>query len=178
MISGVHAIVFSEAADQVRAFFRDTLGLEHVDAGGGWLVFALPPAELAIHPGEASRHELYLMCDDLELTIAELVGKGVRPVGPVREQVWGRVTTSDSRMAQRSASISRPTRGPARRPPKRHGWREGRVEDPSVDPAPARAHRSRSCHVDTPMLPWARMRSALTLPTYRCIYRLSIYRHS
>ena len=93
MISGVHAIVFSEAPDQMRAFFRDTLGLEHVDAGGGWLVFALPPAELAVHPGEASRHELYLMCDDLELTVAELVDKGVRPVGPVREQVWGRVTT-------------------------------------------------------------------------------------
>jgi len=59
MISGVHAIIFSPAADEVRAFFRETLGLPFEDAGNGWLIFALPPAELAVHPAEASRHEIY-----------------------------------------------------------------------------------------------------------------------
>ena len=93
MISGIHAIIFSPAADAVRAFFRDTLSLEHVDAGDGWLVFALPPAELAVHPSEASRHELYLMCDDLDTTLTELEAKGVQPVGPISERTWGRVTS-------------------------------------------------------------------------------------
>jgi|SRR5450759_4224260 catechol 2,3-dioxygenase-like lactoylglutathione lyase family enzyme len=93
MISGVHAIVFSRAADEVRAFFRDTLGLKYVDAGAGWLIFALPPAELAVHPADASRHEIYLLCDDLDATVAELAAKGVRLAGPITEQTWGRLTT-------------------------------------------------------------------------------------
>ena len=92
MISGVHAIVFSRAADEVRAFFRDTLGLASVDAGGGWLIFALPPAELAVHPAAASRHEMYLLCDDLDATVAALEAKGVRLAQPITEQAWGRVT--------------------------------------------------------------------------------------
>ncbi len=66
MISGVHAMIFSRDAEGVRAFFRDVLGLPSVDAGGGWLIFALPPAELGVHPAEGDgHHELYLMCDDL-----------------------------------------------------------------------------------------------------------------
>jgi catechol 2,3-dioxygenase-like lactoylglutathione lyase family enzyme len=92
MISGVHAIVFSPAADAVRAFFRDTLGLSSVDAGDGWLIFALPPAELAVHPAETSRHEVYLLCDDLDVTVAMLEAKGVRLAQPIIEQSWGRVT--------------------------------------------------------------------------------------
>jgi len=92
MISGVHAIVFSPAAEAVRTFFRDTLGLPFVDAGGGWLIFALPPAELAVHPAEASRHEIYLVCDDLDVTVAMLEAKGVRLAQPITEQSWGRVT--------------------------------------------------------------------------------------
>jgi catechol 2,3-dioxygenase-like lactoylglutathione lyase family enzyme len=66
MITGAHAVVFSRDADALRAFFRDVLGFPSVDAGGGWLIFALPPAELAAHPAEEDgRHELYLMCDDV-----------------------------------------------------------------------------------------------------------------
>ena len=92
MISGVHAIVFSPAADEVRAFIRDTLDLPFVDAGDGWLIFALPPTELAVHPAEASRHEIYLLCDDLDTTVAALEAKGVRLAQPITEQSWGRLT--------------------------------------------------------------------------------------
>ena len=92
MISGVHAILFSPAAEEVRAFFRDTLGLPHVDAGEGWLIFALPPAELAVHPADESRQEIYLLCDDLDATVTELATKGVRLARPISEQAWGRLT--------------------------------------------------------------------------------------
>src|SRR5919107_1259411 len=67
VITGVHAIMFSSDADGLRAFLRDVLGFDSVDAGGGWLIFALPPAEVAVHPADGpTRHELYLMCDDIE----------------------------------------------------------------------------------------------------------------
>ncbi len=90
MITGMHAIVFSPEAEQVRAFFGDVLGLSSVDAGGGWLIFALPPAELAVHPADgASRHELYLMCDDIQATLAELRDKGVEVARDVADQGWG-----------------------------------------------------------------------------------------
>ena len=90
MITGVHAIVFSPEADQVRAFLRDVLGLSSADVGGGWLIFALPPAELAVHPADgATRHELYLMCDDIHATLAELRGKGVEVAKDVADQGWG-----------------------------------------------------------------------------------------
>ena len=93
MITGVHAIIYSKQADAVRAFFRDTLGRPSVDAGHGWLIFALPPAELGIHPTDGEEtHELYLMCDDLETTLAELAAKGVS-AGEISDQGWGRVTT-------------------------------------------------------------------------------------
>ena len=90
MISGVHAIVFSPAADKVRAFFADVLGMSPVDAGGGWLIFALPPAELAVHPADGTdRHELYLMCDNIEDTLVELRAKGVEVARDVSDQGWG-----------------------------------------------------------------------------------------
>jgi catechol 2,3-dioxygenase-like lactoylglutathione lyase family enzyme len=93
MITGIHAIVFGTDADAVRAFFRDVLELESVDAGGGWLIFALPPAELAAHPAdEDGRHELYLMCDDIEATVAELRAKGVEITRPVSDEGFGLVT--------------------------------------------------------------------------------------
>ena len=91
-ITGVHAIVFTPAVAQVRAFFRDVLGLPSVDAGDGWLVFALPPAELAVHPADVPSHEIYLMCDDIEATLANLEHKGVEVRRPVREEAWGFVT--------------------------------------------------------------------------------------
>lgn len=71
------------------AFFRDVLGYSHVDAGGGWLIFKLPPSEVAVHPAEgAASHELYLMCDDVNATIAQLTAKGVT-CGPVSDEGWG-----------------------------------------------------------------------------------------
>jgi catechol 2,3-dioxygenase-like lactoylglutathione lyase family enzyme len=90
VITGMHAIVFSPAADEVRAFFAEVLGLPSVDAGGGWLIFALPPAELAVHPADGGpRHELYLMCDNIEATLAELRGKGVEVARDISDQGWG-----------------------------------------------------------------------------------------
>jgi catechol 2,3-dioxygenase-like lactoylglutathione lyase family enzyme len=90
VITGIHAIVFSAEAEKVRAFFADVLGMTSVDAGGGWLIFALPPAELAVHPADGeSRHELYLMCDDIHATLAELRAKGVEVARDVSDQGWG-----------------------------------------------------------------------------------------
>jgi catechol 2,3-dioxygenase-like lactoylglutathione lyase family enzyme len=93
LIYGVHAIIFSDEAEGVRAFFRDVLGLRSVDAGGGWLIFALPPAELAAHPdGGESRHELYLMCDDIETTVEELQAKGVEFTREITAERFGLMT--------------------------------------------------------------------------------------
>jgi len=90
VITGMHAIVFSPDAEKVRAFFQDVLDLPSVDAGGGWLIFALPPAELAVHPADGDgRHELYLMCDDIHATLAELRDKGVEVTRDVADQGWG-----------------------------------------------------------------------------------------
>ena len=90
MITGIHAIVFSQEADKVRTFFADVLGMSSVDAGGGWLIFALPPAELAVHPADGvSRHELYLMCDDIRATLAELRDRGAEVAPDVSDQGWG-----------------------------------------------------------------------------------------
>ena len=90
MITGMHAIVFSAEAEKVRAFFADVLGMPSVDAGGGWLIFAMPPAELAVHPADGeSRHELYLMCDNIQATLAELRARGVEVARDVSDQGWG-----------------------------------------------------------------------------------------
>jgi catechol 2,3-dioxygenase-like lactoylglutathione lyase family enzyme len=89
MITGLHAIVFSPEADKVRAFFADVLGFSSVDAGGGWLIFAMPPAELAVHPAGEGRHELYLMCDDIHEALAGLRAKGVEVAQEVSDQGWG-----------------------------------------------------------------------------------------
>src|ERR1700747_2568337 len=92
MIFGAHVIVYSKDATADRAFLRDTLGFSSVDAGHGWLIFALPPAEVAVHPAEDNdRHELYFMCDDLRAEILILGEKGVRG-SEVQEARWGSVT--------------------------------------------------------------------------------------
>lgn len=86
-------IVFSRDAEADRVFFKEVLGLDAVDSGGGWLIFALPPAEVAIHPTEKEEHhQLYLLCEDLEATARELEGKGVPLKRPFDEARWGRVT--------------------------------------------------------------------------------------
>jgi catechol 2,3-dioxygenase-like lactoylglutathione lyase family enzyme len=91
MIFGAHVIVYSNDAEADRAFFRDVLGLKSVDAGHGWLIFALPPAEAAFHPGDNGRHELYLMCDDLNAEIRALGEKGV-VCSAVHNERWGSIT--------------------------------------------------------------------------------------
>jgi hypothetical protein len=92
VINGVHALVYSREPEAVRALFRDVLGLASVDAGDGWLIFALPPAEVAVHPTEeAGHHELYLMCEDIDAVVLELGEKGIR-CSPVEDQGWGLVT--------------------------------------------------------------------------------------
>jgi catechol 2,3-dioxygenase-like lactoylglutathione lyase family enzyme len=96
MIFGAHVIVYSKDAAADRAFFRDVLGFPSVDAGHGWLIFALPPAEVAVHPteepaGKSDRHELYFMCDDLSAEISALAKKGVR-CSAVQEARWGSIT--------------------------------------------------------------------------------------
>ena len=94
MIFGAHVIIFSKDAEADRAFFRDILNFKSVDAGHGWLIFALPPAEAAVHPAEDDpRHELYLMCDDLEAEMAALKAKGVAVAcAKVEHPRWGSVT--------------------------------------------------------------------------------------
>ena len=92
MINGSHVVLFSADPEADRAFFADVLGHPHVDAGGGWLIFRLPPAELAIHPAETPGHELYFMCDELDATIRDLRTRGVEFTQDVTEERWGRVT--------------------------------------------------------------------------------------
>ena len=95
MITGTHAIVFAQDAEAARGFFADVLDLHAVDAGGGWQIFALPPAELACHPtapDDSGRHELFLICDDVEATVADLEAKGVEFVTPISDQGFGRMT--------------------------------------------------------------------------------------
>ena len=99
MITGAHVIIYSTAADEVRAFLRDSIGFPGVDIGGGWLVFALPPAELAVHPAEQEvtgdllgQCELYLMCDDINATLEELKSKGVEVSRPISDEGWGLLT--------------------------------------------------------------------------------------
>jgi catechol 2,3-dioxygenase-like lactoylglutathione lyase family enzyme len=92
MINGAHVVIYSADAEADRAFLRDVVGLAGVDAGGGWLIFALPPAELAVHPGErGDAHELFLMCDDVEAFVAAMAAKGVR-CAPIETPRWGRLT--------------------------------------------------------------------------------------
>jgi catechol 2,3-dioxygenase-like lactoylglutathione lyase family enzyme len=89
----MHAVVYTRNAEADRAFFRDVLGFSSVDAGGGWLIFAAPPSELACHPAESNgKQELYLMCDDLQAEIAHLGEKGIA-CGPVSDQGWGLLST-------------------------------------------------------------------------------------
>lgn len=94
MINGVHAIVYSNNVEAVRAFFHDVLELSSVDAGGGWPIFALPPAELAAHPTDRdTQFELYLMCTDINITVEELRSKGVEFSNPISDQGWGLLTS-------------------------------------------------------------------------------------
>jgi len=96
VIAGAHTILYADDAEKARAFLRDVLGFSGVDAGDGWLIFALPPGEIAVHPGwdrwPSGSHELYLMCHDIEQTRAELGAMGVEFTAPVSDEGWGLLT--------------------------------------------------------------------------------------
>lgn len=92
MINGMHAIVYSSDPEADRGFLRDVLGLPHVDVGGGWLVFGLPPAEIAVHDAATSgAQELYLMCEDVTAFVARMADEG-RPTDEVSDEGWGLLT--------------------------------------------------------------------------------------
>jgi len=92
MITGAHSIIYSKNPEADRAFFRDVLQLTNVDVGDGWLIFGLPPAEVAVHPSdENGEHELYLICDDVEAFVAEMKKKGIA-CGDVQDMGWGVLT--------------------------------------------------------------------------------------
>ncbi|MGZ7041758.1 MAG: VOC family protein [Thermoanaerobaculia bacterium] len=92
MIIGAHSILYSKNADADRAFLRDVLGFPHVDVGHGWLIFGLPPSEVAVHPGEENdEQEFYLMCDDVEGFVADMKKRKIE-CGPVQNQGWGMLT--------------------------------------------------------------------------------------
>lgn len=92
MITGLHAILFTRDAGALREFIAGVLDRPSVDAGGGWPIFSMPPAELAVHPDDDERHQLYLMCDDIEAAVAELGAKGVE-TGEIEDEGWGLLTT-------------------------------------------------------------------------------------
>jgi hypothetical protein len=91
VVYGAHVILYSKDADADRIFLAEMFGLESVDAGRGWLIFALPPTEVAVHPAEAPNTEMYLMCDDLEAEMASFVARGAA-CSPVEEAQWGSMT--------------------------------------------------------------------------------------
>jgi catechol 2,3-dioxygenase-like lactoylglutathione lyase family enzyme len=90
VIAGAHTIIYADEPEKAREFCRDVLGFRSVDAGDGWLIFALPPGEMAVHPDDGpSHHELFLMCHDIKRTVKDLEAKGVEFVTPISEQRWG-----------------------------------------------------------------------------------------
>ncbi len=91
MINGAHVVIYSKDAEADRAFLRDVLGFRHVDVGHGWLIFALPEAEAAVHPSERESHELFLMCDDLDAEMQRLRVQSIECEEP-SQQPWGRLT--------------------------------------------------------------------------------------
>src|SRR5579864_258426 len=125
MINGAHAIIYSHDADADRIFFMDVLGLHSVDAGGGWLIFGLPPAEVAVHPQEPGKpgHELYLMCADLEATLTDLKGKGASVEPRLYDERWGRLAflqlPGGARLGIYQPRHPRPTKWSTRRAPTR-----------------------------------------------------------
>lgn len=93
MITGVHTLIYADDAAAARTFFRDVLGWPYVDAHDGWLIFGTGPSELGVHPAEGHRHEVSLVCDDIEATVADLSGKGAKFTGGIEDRGFGRAAT-------------------------------------------------------------------------------------
>src|SRR2546421_12011581 len=108
MINGAHVILYSTDAEADRVFIRDVLGFAGVDAGGGWLIFKLPPAEVAVHPTDGpGKHELYLMCDDIDKTLSELTAKGITISQGVSDRGWAYGTKTTSVTMKSSMFVAR-----------------------------------------------------------------------
>jgi len=130
MITGAHAILYSSNADADRRFLRDVVGLPNVDVGGGWLIFGLPPSEVAVHPAEKNGgHELFLMCDDVEGFMAEMREHGL-DCTPIQEQRWGRLThvtlPGGGRLGIYEPRHARPLEPPVKKALRRDAKRTGR----------------------------------------------------
>lgn len=141
MINGVHIIVQSTQPDADRAFFQDVLGLAHVDVGGGWLIFALPPAEVAVHPSDKDGvHELYLMCEDVNELVKKLTARGIT-CGPIEDQGWGLLTAitlpGGGTLAAYEPRHARPTASAPRASSKRPAPQKSRASK-SKSKAPAK----------------------------------------
>ena len=95
MIKGMHGLFYTPLADEARDFIRDKLGFPYVDAGDGWLIFRVPQAEFAFHPGSTTRHDISFWCDDLAKTVSELEAKGVSCKRPIRDDGFGLTTALD-----------------------------------------------------------------------------------
>jgi hypothetical protein len=91
MITGAHAMIFSEDADADRLFLRDVLEIPCIDSGGGWLIFKLPPTEVGVHGGDNGFHQLYFICDDVDAFVAAMTGRGVS-CSDIEAEPWGRIT--------------------------------------------------------------------------------------
>ncbi len=146
VITGAHAIIYSTDAERDRAFLRDVLGFRHVDAGDGWLIFALPPAEIAIHPGdENDRHELYLMTDDVKALVASFTEQSIAAT-PIVERGWGLLTQvtlpGGGRLGIYQPTHASPPRGGARS--KRAGATRRSGKGSSRRPTRPKAKRGRA----------------------------------
>jgi hypothetical protein len=143
MITGAHSIIYSRNADADRAFIKDVLGFPHVDVGGGWLIFGLPPGEVAVHPAGADSHELYLMTDDVAALVAAMQARG-HACDPVSQQPWGLLTSvtmpGGSKLGVYQPRHARPpVHAPnGKKPAKKAAARPAKKAGPAKKPAPAK----------------------------------------
>jgi len=144
MISGAHAIIYSKNPEADRAFFRDVLQLSNVDVGEGWLIFGLPPAEVAVHPaGKNDVHEFYLLCNDVEAFVAGMKDRGIT-CGPVQDRGWGLLTQvrlpGGGKLGVYQPRHARPKAMPAKKPPRKAAKRAAKKVP---DRSPKKQSRSR-----------------------------------
>lgn len=151
MIHGAHVILYSKNSEADRAFFKDVLKYPYADAGHGWLIFALPPAEIALHPAdgqdEQERHELYLMCDDVQAFMREMAAKNIA-CAPVQEQRWGLLTNltlpGGGKLGVYEPRHASPLKKAASKPAKRSGGSRASKRSKASKRQPAAAKSGRA----------------------------------